>query len=265
MRYILTILLVIALFLPGCSDPESNTNLSKEGQVALEHSKSAEGSQSQITDEDFDLLEEEPSGKVAEISDPLEPVNRLVFGLNDVLYSWVLIPVSQFYTDVAPEPARIGIRNFFNNVTTPIRYANCLLQGKGEGAKAELDRFLINTTEGILGFGDPAKDKHGIEAVYEDLGQTLAVHGFGNGWYLVIPLLGPSTLRDAVGGVGDLFLNPVFYLEPCELRLGVSGGKQTNESSFHIGEYESLKADTIDHYIAIRQTYRQYRNKKIEE
>ena len=274
MRYILTILLATVLFLSGCLEPENGTNLNTERQATLEqfdnngNSKDAElteSSQSQITDEDFDLFGEDLSEQVTEISDPLEPLNRVIFNLNDVLYLWVLIPVSQVYTDITPEPARIGILNFFNNVTTPIRFVNCLLQGKGDAAGTELNRFLINTTEGILGLGDPAKDKHGIKAVYEDLGQTLAVHGIDNGFYIVVPLLGPSTLRDAIGKVGDFFLNPIFYLEPSDLRLGVSAGKSTNESSFHKGEYESLKADALDAYVVFRLAYIQYRNKQIQE
>ncbi len=260
MRKLLIILLFLCLFLTGCFDPERNENM---GQKLVDMQQTVDDAET--FDEDFDMFEEELNEQTVEISDPLEGLNRITFAFNDVLYAWILTPVSQVYADVMPEPVRIGVCNFFNNVTTPIRYANCLLQGKGDGAKAELDRFLINTMEGILGFGDPAKDKHGIEPAKEDLGQTLAKAGLENGFYLVLPLLGPSTLRDAAGKVGDLFLNPIFYLEPWELRMGVSGGKYINESSFHIGEYDSLKADAIDSYILIRQAYIQYRNKQIED
>lgn len=216
-------------------------------------------------DEDFDLLEEELVEQKVEIADPLEPFNRTMYGFNDILYFWVVKPVTGVYTGVMPKPARIGIRNFFQNLTTPIRFVNCLLQGKGKGAHTELDRFLVNTTVGVLGFGDPALDKYGLEPVEEDLGQTLAVYGLGDGFYIVWPLLGPSTVRDSVGKLGDAFLNPVFYLEPTEAAVGVSAVRFTNESSFHIGEYESFKAEAVEPYIAMRQAYIQYRKKKIKK
>ncbi len=218
-----------------------------------------------LADDEFDLLDEELTKRMVEVADPLEPLNRMMYGINDILYFWVAKPIAQVYRDVAPQPIRIGIRNFFNNLTTPIRFVNCHLQGKVKSADRELERFLINTTSGILGFGDPARDKMGLEPVEEDLGQTLAVHGFGNGLYIVLPLLGPSTLRDTVGFVGDQFLNPARYVEPLEVSIGISGVKVTNEGSFHIGEYEDFKSAAIDPYVAMRQAYIQYRKKQIQE
>jgi phospholipid-binding lipoprotein MlaA len=160
---------------------------------------------------------------------------------------------------------RVGIDNFFANITTPARLINCLLQGKGEGADIEFRRFWINTTEGMLGFGDPAFDKHGLEPVKEDLGQTLAVWGLGDGFYVVWPLLGPSTLRDTAGMVGDWYANPIPYLTSTDVAIAASGLKAVNKGSFHAGEYEVMFADEIEPYIAARQTYLQYRKKLIEE
>jgi phospholipid-binding lipoprotein MlaA len=216
-------------------------------------------------DEDFDLLEDEIIDQMVEIADPLEPFNRTMYGLNDILYFWVAKPVAEVYTDVAPEPVRIGINNFFQNLTTPVRFVNCLLQGKGDDAGTEFNRFVINTTAGILGFGDPARDEHGLKPAEEDMGQTLAVFGFDNGFYIVWPLLGPSTARDSVGMVGDMFLNPVCYVEHTETTIGISAVRYTNESSFHIGEYEAFKSESFDPYVAMRDMYIQYRNKKIQQ
>ena len=216
-------------------------------------------------DEDFDFLEDELIEQMVEIADPLESLNRTMYGLNDILYFWVVKPVAEVYTDVAPEPVRIGISNFFQNLTTPVRFVNCLLQGKGEEAGTEFDRFVINTTAGVLGFGDPARDEHGLEPVDEDMGQTLAVAGFDNGFYIVWPLLGPSTARDSVGMFGDMFLDPIFYVEHTETAISISAVKFTNESSFHIGEYEAFKSESLDPYVAMRDIYIQYRNKKIQE
>jgi phospholipid-binding lipoprotein MlaA len=224
-------------------------------------------------DEDFDLLEEkdfksleeELGEQAVKVADPLEPLNRIMYNVNDKLYFWAAKPITQAYKDVVPEPARVGIRNFFHNLITPIRLANCLLQGKGDSANAELRRFVVNTTEGVLGFGDPARDKRGLEPVEEDLGQTLAVHGIGNGFYVVWPLFGPSTMRDSVGFVGDLFLNPVSYVRPLETSVAISAGKMMNENSFLIGQYEDFKAAALEPYVAMRQAYIQYRNKQIQE
>jgi phospholipid-binding lipoprotein MlaA len=156
--------------------------------------------------------------------------------------------------------------NFFQNLTTPVRFVNCHLQGKKTVADVELKRFWVNTTAGVLGFGDPAKDRHNLAPpTKEDLGQTIATYGVGDGFYLVLPIFGPSTLRDSVGMVGDMFLNPVFYVEPTEAAIGISATRVTNETSFHIGEYEAFKADALDPYVAMRNVYIQYRAQKIKE
>jgi len=216
-------------------------------------------------DDDFDLLEEELAEQTVEVADPLEPWNRMMYYVNDALYFWVLKPVAQVYKDITPEPARIGIRNFFHNLTTPVRFVNCLLQGKGDSAGTELHRFAVNTTAGVLGFGDPARSELGLEPAKEDLGQTLAIYGLGNGFYIVWPLFGPSTVRDSVGMVGDQFLNPTRYVKPTEVSIGISAVKITNENSFHIGEYEALKSAAIEPYVAMREAYIQYRDRQIQE
>jgi phospholipid-binding lipoprotein MlaA len=244
---------------------DSSANRWKVIAAAREATPPSDKTGGATTDEDFDLLEEELVEQKVEVADPLEPVNRIMYSLNDTLYFWIVKPVGGFYKDVAPEPVRIGIRNFFQNLATPIRLVNCLLQGKGHAAGDEVHRFVVNTTIGVLGIGDPARDKFGYEPAEEDLGQTLAVYGLGNGLYLVLPLLGPSTLRDSAGKGGDLFLNPIFYVEPIEAAAGISAGKNVNEASFHIGEYEAFKAEAVEPYIAMRQAYIQYRNKQIQQ
>ena len=213
----------------------------------------------------FDEFEEEFSRRQVTISDPLESSNRIMYGINDVLYFWVTKPVTHVYKDVVPKPVRIGIGNFFYNLTTPARFVNCLLQGKGPAAGRELHRFVVNTTAGVLGFGDPAHDRWGLKPAEEDLGQTLAVYGLGDGFYVVWPLLGPSTLRDSAGMVGDAFLNPVRYVKPAEASIGITAVDVTNKGSFHIGEYEAFKSAAVDPYVAMREAYIQYRKKQIED
>ena len=267
--------ITLVVMTSGCAvsekNPSSNSavGLSAERlRVITDANDAAEAPDDEVEtgiDEDFDLLEDEITEQIVEIADPLEPFNRTMFGLNDILYFWVVKPCAQTCEQVVPEPARIGIRNFFQNLTTPVRFVNCLLQGKGDAAGTEFDRFVINTTAGVLGFGDPARDQHGLEPVDEDLGQTLAVAGFDNGFYIVWPLLGPSTVRDSMGMVGDMFLNPMLYMDHTETTIGIAVTRSVNESSFHIGEYEAFKSESLDPYVAMRNMYIQYRNKQIQE
>ncbi len=215
---------------------------------------------------DIGLLEEELLGEVEPVPDPLHEWNRGVFRFNDALYVWVGRPVLQGYNRVVPEPARIGIRSFFDNLGMPARAVNCLLQGKGKAAETELHRFLINTTVGILGVRDAARENYQIEPPpEEDLGQTLAVWGLGDGCYLVWPIFGPSTLRDSAGSLGDSFLDPVTYVIPCALRAGLSGLRGVNAGSFRVAEYDALRADAVDPYAAMRDAYTQYRARQISE
>ena len=262
-------IVVLTILIAGCASSNNNAKFSTNQQNTLNDPNNIESDPNSLdeafADDEFDLLEDELDEQIVEVADPLEPLNRLMFGVNDVLYFWVAKPCAETWKAVVPEPARTGVRNFFHNLTTPVRYVNCLLQGKGDSADTELRRFLVNTTEGILGFGDPARDKYELQPVQEDLGQTLAVHGMDDGFYIVWPFFGPSNVRDSLGMVGDMFLNPVRYVRPRETSIYISAGKGINEGSFHIGEYEDFKAEALEPYIAMRNAYIQYRNKKIQE
>jgi phospholipid-binding lipoprotein MlaA len=215
---------------------------------------------------DSDAWAEEADEKPIAVSDPLSPFNRAMFEFNDRLYFWVLKPVSRGYMAVAPRPVRMGIKNFFNNIKTPIRFAACLLQGKGHAAMAEYCRFIINSTAGVMGFGNPAKKFPQLNPNEEDMGQTLGYYGLGNGIYLVWPFFGPSTLRDTIGMASDqLFLDPVSYVEPIAAEFGVKAWETVNATSFKIGDYESLKSSAIQPYEAFRNAYIQYRSKRVSE
>jgi len=216
-------------------------------------------------DESLAFFDEDTKEEVVHVADPLSPLNRAMFHFNDKLYFWLLKPLSRGYRAVIPTPVRSGVKNFFRNITMPIRMVSCLLQGKGRVASAELSRFLINSTVGVLGFGNPAKRWPELNPSEEDLGQTLGSYGIGNGFYIVWPILGPSTIRDSIGMVGDWFLNPVSYVDPTEAYLEIRAVETVNETSFKIGDYESLKEAAIDPYVALRNAYIQHRKKKVEE
>ncbi len=212
-----------------------------------------------------------PSGEAAgeeeeaTIADPLEPFNRAMFQFNDKLYFWALKPVSQGYNRVMPEKARIGVKNFFSNLGFPVRFVSCLFQADFSGAAAELGRFAVNTIWGVGGLLDPSSSEQlNLPKGDADIGQTLGTYGVGQGFYLVWPVLGPSSARDSVGIVGDFFLYPVSYIRPWYAWLGVRTYEEVNDTSLRIGDYESLKEAAIDPYVALRDAYRQYREKKVE-
>ncbi len=200
-------------------------------------------------DEDY-LDDEAPRITVA---DPLSGLNQAVFEFNDKLYFWALKPIAQGYKAVIPTPVRRGIQNFFHNLGSPVRIVNCFLQGKMEPMASEMCRFVYNTTFGILGFWDPAKDYPHLNPPEEDFGQTLGFFGIGNGIYLVLPFLGPSTLRDTVGMGGDSFLAPTAYVDPAVLAWSLKAEESVNDLSFRIGQYEELKDAAILPYAVVQR------------
>lgn len=219
-----------------------------------------------LPDDDFDEFEEEFSEPGSEeVFDPLSGYNRLMTKVNDKLYFWVLKPVAKGYAWVVPEGPRRGVNRFFTNLLFPVRFVNNVLQLKLLNAGEETLRFLTNSTVGFLGFWDPAKNWFGLEAHPEDFGQTLGFYGVGSGFHIVLPLLGPSNLRDMIGLVPDFYLNPVTWIDDWEEEYAVKALGTVNKTSLHIGEYENLKKDAIDLYPFLRDIYEQNRDKKIRE
>ncbi len=196
-------------------------------------------------------LEEEEA--VPPISDPLEPLNRVFFAFNDRLYFWVLRPTAKGYKFVVPQCARVGVRNFFSNLGAPSRGINCLLQGDLRGTGTELARFAANSTIGILGFSDPAKSWLKLRIRSEDFGQTLGVWGFGMGAYSQFPFLNPSCVRDNLGWIVDMVLDPLTNVPVVNLPARI------NSLSLTLGEYEDLKKAALDPYVAVRDAYNQHR------
>jgi phospholipid-binding lipoprotein MlaA len=226
--------------------------------------KTGDSSEYSEPDEFSDYSESEESPPV--ISDPLEPINRAFFVFNDKVYFWFLRPVAKGYKAVAPEPVRVGVRNFFFNFNFPIRFINCLLQGKFSGAGYEFERFFINSTLGLAGFIDMAGKEFGVQPVDEDFGQTLAFYGLGQGFYINLPILGPSSALDSVGLAGDFVADPVFHTDmPFKYEISLKAYKTINNTSLAIGDYETLRNAALDPYVAFRDAYIQYRQRKIKE
>lgn len=207
------------------------------------------------------------SAPVKDAFDPLEPLNRVFFVFNDKLYFWAIKPVAKTYGKVVPRDVRGCIRNLFSNLLTPVRLVNCLLQGKVKAAGTELARFGINSTVGVLGLADAAKDKFDLPAQEEDFGQTLGYYGVGDKLYFCWPFFGPSNARDSVGTIGDIFLSPLGYLSYSDSTAGlyVQGGQRVNQTSLVLGDYEQFLESSFDPYVAMREAYLQNRQAKIDD
>jgi phospholipid-binding lipoprotein MlaA len=211
-----------------------------------------------------DLANEPQAAAALVIADPLEPLNRGVFYFNDALYIHVLDPAARGYKKVLPPEYRQVVNNFFNNLTFPLRAVSSLLQGKFERAGQETVRFILNSSLGIAGMGDAAKDLFELPAPpKEELGKVLATWGLGHGFYLVLPALGPSSLRDGVGWLGGSYLDPLWYLPSGFWEsAGIKSYEWFNRYSYVEGEYADLVAGALDPYVAVRDFYLQYRAKE---
>jgi phospholipid-binding lipoprotein MlaA len=260
LRWTAILLFVGTAVLPG------RAHAQPAGPAAGESMQKQSSAAAQAQDPFFDDLYQEAEKGAVQVYDPLEPVNRVLFQINDRLYFWVLKPTATGYRTVVPTEIRVCIKNFFYNLLAPIRIVNCFLQGKGAQAGNELLRLTINTTAGVGGLADVADRYPELKSSDEDLGQTLAVYGTGSGFYLVVPFMGPTTLRDGLAWVGDRYLSPVTWaVEDFGTGMAILAGRTVNDVSFRIGDYETLKEASLDPYAAFRDGYIQFRNNKIQE
>ena len=206
------------------------------------------------------------SGEEA-VNDPLESLNRSIFGFNEGLQDWLLRPIAKFYNANVNLTVRQGISNFLDNLSSPVIFANDLLQGEFERALTTFGRAFINTTIGIVGFADVASE-FGIERHDEDFGQTLAVYGMGEGFYLVLPIFGPSSPRDAIGKfVIDSYLDPLgLWLDNTDrqnIEYTLAGAEGLDEYAGIVDELNQVKKTSVDYYAAVRSLYRQKRKTEI--
>jgi len=202
----------------------------------------------------------------AEEYDPWESFNEKMFTLNRNLDRYFLKPIAFVYNHIMPEPFQVMIANGFDNIKFVPRVINNLLQAKWGGAGREVGRFLINSTFGIGGLFDPAKDYWGIPKSSEDFGQTLGVWGSGPGPYLVLPFMEPMTVRDGVGKLVDSFLDPLTYFIPFIWdRLGMKAGDIVNDRALNYDLFQGFEESVIDMYSAVRHGYLQRRERLIRE
>lgn len=190
--------------------------------------------------------------------DPYEGYNRAMYKFNDALDKAVIKPVAQGYDAVVPEPISWGISNFFSNLNEITVIINDLLQGKFQQAAHDAGRFGLNTTVGVFGIFDVAGHA-GYKKNNEDFGQTLGVWGVEPGAYVVLPLFGPRTVRDSFGLVGDMFTDPVMYVEGDDARLALAGTRLIDTRARLLKAGKVLAEATDDEYSYVRDAYLQRR------
>lgn len=193
-----------------------------------------------------------------EISDPLEPVNRAIFWFNDKSYFYLLKPIARVFR-VVPTPVRSGVSRMFDNLKSPLRAVSSLLQLKFAQSGVEVSRLLINTTVGLGGFYDPARNWWDLNKQNEDLGQVFGHYGVGQGWYLVLPLLGSSNLRDGIALIPEFYASPLYWALHRDGYLVAIGVDGINTLSLDRDTYESIVIEQLDPYLFIRDAYTQRR------
>ena len=250
------LLLLLTLWIPSAvhAAPAATTSAQTEDQF----------------DQDFEADFADDFSDEAEkvlISDPLEGYNRGMFWFNDKLYFYLLKPVARGYR-VVPRPVRQSVGNFFSNLSSPVSIVNSVLQLRFKKAGRGFTRLFVNTIIGVGGLFDPAEKWGKLPAEKEDFGQSLGHYGVGSGPYFVLPLLGPSSIRDTGGLFVDTIFDPMTYISRS-LTFGeyaaIRGGEVVNRLSLDDDSYEKIKRDSLDPYLFMRAAYAQYRLAKIKE
>ena len=272
---------VVLLFIfQGCTANQPESSLNHQNvriETAAPDSRENNATDVQTTENNIQEFEEEFSEQESnDTIDPLSGYNRVMTTFNDTLMMYLIIPVSEGYAAILPQPLHLGLSNAIDNIQFPIRFANNLLQGKFKNASDETGRFIINSTVGVAGLIDVASDHMTtpIPAHDEDFGQTLGHYGIGSGFHIVLPIIGPSNVRDLVGLSVDAYTSPLVYIENLKKykipdnidhSTAIFTGNFINKTSLHLGEYENLRKDAIDLYPFFRDTYEQKRDSDIAE
>ena len=196
--------------------------------------------------------------------DPLEPMNRTFFSLNQHLDRWFWDPLTRAYRFVTPEALRIGVRRALHNLNSPVFFVNNLLQLRFVDAAETFGAFALNSTLGMLGFFEPSTEA-GWKARAADFGQTLALVGIHSGPYVVIPILGPTTIRDGIGSAADRFFQPLTYILGFGTQILWGGGEGLSTREEVSDQLAELERSSVDFYATMRSVFLQNREGEIAE
>ncbi len=215
-----------------------------------------------LFDDDFDDFDVGPEAP----ADPFEGVNRSTHRLNEEIDRWVLDPITWTYRKVTPDMFRRSVRNFFWNLSEPTTMVNDLLQREWDDAAVSVTRLVVNSTLGVGGLFDPASSL-GLPPHESDFGQTMALAGVSSGPYVVLPVVGPSTVRDGVGMAVDVVFRPSTFVVPLADQLVFTtiqgGGFGLTLREEYYDQLRILKESSIDYYSALRSAYAQSREAEI--
>ncbi len=253
------LLLALAPLLGSCTSTRSSAPAAPSASITAGSAKVSKHVNAAPAKED-----ETDEYATAEISDPLEPMNRATFRLNDKMYKYLFRPISKGYETVFPRPVRKGVDNAFENARYPVRFVNCTLQFKFKHAGQETEKFVINTVVGIGGLWKPTDKIPSLADIQaQDTGLTFASWGMGHGSYLVLPFLGPSSVRDGAGLVGDYALNPVnwgiFWHGRHDWTMIPPTVNTLRALPPQLSLYDAATKDAVDPYISVRSAYVQNR------
>jgi len=276
---------IAMMFVTGCAGKAgmAKPTGSSDAKTVVNQTPSPSPPPKAQSDEPFDPFAKADEG-AGEEYDPWESVNTSVFEFNHQLDRYVLKPVAKGYNFIMPDMVQVGISNIFYNLRFAPRFLNNVFQGKAKGAGIEVGRFLINSTVGLAGFFDLAT-KVDLVTPEEDFGQTLGVYGVKPGPYLVLPFLPPFTVRDFVGYVGDIFLNPINWMvapiievngapsviahknrtTTSFVQIGSRVGEVINDRSRNLEKFQGVEEATLDLYTAVRNAYLQKRSQAVRE
>ena len=216
-----------------------------------------------------DLFADDDLVSAETIADPFEGLNRVFFGFNDFVYKNFLGPLAKGYQAITPDPLEKGLTNFFDNVKYPVRLSGNLLQGKVEESFQETGKFLVNTTLGVAGFHKASNNFPNLNPPVEDIGQAFGAWGIGEGFYIVIPFLGPYNARDFVGRfanrIPDVVDEPWTLVDDSTDRFMVSAVDFVTDSPALMYRYQSLTQAAIDPYEAMKDGFTKFRMQQIRE
>jgi len=248
------------LLAPGCASRTGPSGPDPAAPTAEAPSEPADAPAAGLA---YDPLFDEPPE--SEVEDPLESSNRVVFSGNQNFDRYVIDPISRAYAFVVPDVARRAIRRVFVNLNSPAVFVNDLLQLAPRRASVTGARFVINTTVGVVGLWDAA-ERFGLEGHHTDFGITLAKYGVDSGPYLVMPLVGPTTARDAFGDLVDILLLPqTWFLGPTTwVFAAYQGGDGFTLRDIHRDALEALEESSVDFYVAMRFAYLTNRAAEVE-
>ena len=282
MKFLYFYLMITLFTFQGCgttqTEPQPNNSQVKStdttSSTSTKQLPDTHKTEKQTETFDNEFEDEFSEAEKTEVSDPLSGYNRSMTSFNDTFFTYALNPVSKAYATVIPQPIRLGISNFIHNIKYPVRLVNNLLQLKFQNISDETERFIVNSTVGLAGIMDPATHYMNIPVHNEDFGQTLGHYGVGPGFHLVLPFIGPSNARDAIGLFPDMYFSPLVNLKSYDqYRIPSNFGESIavyaveiiNKNSLHLGEYESLKKDALDLYPFLKDIYEQKRVSEIAE